>query len=67
MIIKHEVDVDVKCPYCDVIQGQIVKQGFNTLLCYVEESGGCGRYFIVDIWFVVKTTVFEMVEHKEVK
>ena len=59
-----EAIVMAKCPYCEVKQEYIARQGFNVLLCYPEE-GGCDRYFVIDMQFVAKITTFEMVEVAE--
>ncbi len=59
--ISVKVTVTAECPYCKIKQGQLVTQGFNVLFCLPEE-GGCGKYFVVDMWFEAKMTTFEMVE-----
>lgn len=59
--INGEVDVSIECPCCKTKQKQLVTQGWNVLLCYLEENG-CDRYFAINMRLEARVTIFEMRE-----
>ena len=62
--MKDRTGVRIVCPYCGNEAVYFVKEGKQIILCDIEDTPGCDRYFVADMRFVPKVKLYAMVEQE---
>lgn len=59
--MKEQV-ITAVCPLCGNKAKYHIKEGFNVLLCDIDDTPGCDEYFVIKVSFRVEYQTFKIVE-----